>query len=60
MTARHCDECKHWQKDGRQVLTSMVCTKGHKPRFYVPRSDPRDTDWGWKRKCADFAPKETN
>ena len=54
MKTRHCDECRH-KIPG---LTVMQCSKGHKPRFHVPSSDPRDTDWGWKRKCKDFEPKE--
>ncbi len=51
MKANHCDECKHalfcpntWALD---------CQKGHKPRFYAPRS-PVDTNYGYKRVCLDF------
>lgn len=55
MKTRHCDECKH-----QKVLfvDEMKCTKGHKPRFYQSRQ-PMSTDWGYKRKCEDFAQKET-
>ena len=54
MKTRHCDECRH------QVpfLIAMKCANGHRPRFYAPNSDPSDTEWGYKRKCADFEPKE--
>ncbi len=30
-----------------------TCMKGHKPRFYTPRS-PIDQDYGWKRVCDDY------
>jgi len=52
MKTRHCDECKFC--DFRK-MGEMTCGKGHKPRFYMPRDKyPYLTDWGWKRKCADY------
>jgi len=49
MKTHHCDECAHHNF----LRDEPVCSKGHKPRFYVPRSY-LDRDAGWKRKCADF------
>ncbi len=49
MKTHHCDECAHHNF----LRDEPVCSKGHKPRFYVPRSS-LDRDAGWKRKCADF------
>ena len=63
MKSRHCDDCANGSYP--PALYSVFarirlnCAKGHKPRFHVPSSDPRDTDWGYKRKCADFAPRKT-
>ena len=52
MKTRHCDECKHCDM---RPLAGMVCEKGHKPRFYMPRdSYPYSNGWGWKRKCFDY------
>ena len=65
MKTRHCDECAHFTNHINTGFAYHIninvspCDKGHKPRFHVPSLDPRDTDWGYKRKCADFAPKET-
>lgn len=53
MKTRHCDECKH----PIPGLIVMQCAKGHKPRFYKPNTYV-DNTWGYKRKCADFEPKE--
>jgi len=48
---RHCEKCKHmrWVDPGFE----LECKIGHRTRFHTPKS-PRDTDWGWKRKCSDF------
>lgn len=50
--AKECAECAHrrWIGD-----SGLECTKGHKPRFYAPNGNPHFCDWGWKRRCADFA-----
>lgn len=34
----------------------LICTKGHKPRFYLPKGTyPRyENDWGYKRRCNDY------
>lgn len=65
---RNCDECKFRtgnyiggklflediQKEGIRPY-DKICTKGHRPRFYMPKLDnPYDTDWGWKRNCEDY------
>ena len=48
MKAKHCDECKHMQADesrmvcpGIWVADVIRCAKGHKPRFYMPRTTTR-------------------
>ena len=56
MKTRHCDECKHFKYHIN--INVLPCNKGHKPRFHSPSLDPRNTDWGFKRKCEDFSPKE--
>ncbi len=56
MTARHCDGCTHCYMV--QIL-GMTCEKGHKPRFYMPKH-PNCNEWGWKRKCSDYKPKEND
>jgi len=57
MKTRYCADCEHADMRG-DLKNPLVCTKGHKPRFYMPRGDPfypyPDRTWGWKRKCADF------
>lgn len=57
-TAKHCDKCTHFRAydatpDG--APPQELCAKGHRPRFYVPTT-PVDPDWGYKRRCQDFAP----
>ena len=54
-TANWCDECKHHINN--EYSTWDVCDLGHKPRFYKPQSMRQaiNGDWGWKRKCEDFA-----
>lgn len=60
---RHCDECKHWHayeiKNGWLAKGQVECEKAHELRYFKPRG-PMDTDYGWKRKCADFAPSNSN
>jgi hypothetical protein len=34
-----------------------ACAMHHKPKFYQPRY-PGDFYWGWKRRCADYEPRE--
>lgn len=50
---RHCDECGHYTMH-RIDDTRTPCSLGHKPRFYMPGSNPHDPGWGWKRRCEDF------
>ena len=49
--AEYCDACEHRRWHGIKVLE---CAKGHKPRFYAPTGNPYFSDWGWKRRCADY------
>lgn len=51
--AHYCDECiyHHFPK-GDLSRNYLECKKGHKPRFYNPRT--MDGDFGWKRRCDDF------
>ena len=35
----------------------FACMAAHRPRFYKPRHEG-DFDWGWRRCCEDFKPKE--
>ena len=50
---RHCDECRFWHYD--EAYKQVECEKAHAIRFYKPRG-PLDTNYGWKRKCAEFVP----
>jgi hypothetical protein len=52
MKAKQCDECNLWER----LPCEFRCNAGHKPRFYLPKS-PIDSDFGWKRVCADFSKK---
>ena len=52
---RRCDECLFFYYVKGTNWT--VCLKGHKPRFYMPRSD-YDYTCGYKRRCADFQPAD--
>ena len=50
---RYCEWCQHHAFIGD--TNQLVCAKGHKPRFYKPRTtSPMDSDWGWKRRCEDY------
>lgn len=58
MKSSHCDECKHatvkwYEYKGPPAFDVLTCAKKHKPRHYMPRN-AMDTDYGWKRVCADF------
>ncbi len=60
MKARQCEECAHhtlkWYRyRGGEQFDVLKCGKGHKPRFYLPRS-PLDFNFGWKKVCGDFMP----
>jgi hypothetical protein len=55
MKAKDCLECAHLYRLFKADI-NVYCAKGHKPRFYHPRNE-LDQDWGWKRRCDDFAPK---
>ena len=53
---QHCEECAFRQWVGS---SGLKCLKGHKPRFYMPRTEDSAgyigmNDCGWKRRCADF------
>lgn len=56
---RYCDLCAHCTYDVVPIEGTdyskdiMICTKGHKPRFYQPK-DPMSSDYGYKRKCEDY------
>jgi hypothetical protein len=54
--ARNCADCDHFRFVGT-LQDACECSKGHRPRFYNPRS-PNDPDWGWKRRCDDFKQKQ--
>ena len=46
-----CSECKYRSYQG----DNLHCIKGHKPRFFMPKS-PLDRNYGWKRVgCVDYA-----
>jgi len=47
--AKCCDECQHYTR------TMPPCSKGHAPRFYLPRYVNDGCGWGFKRRCQDFA-----
>lgn len=53
--AKHCDECVHFT---RYETPGTVCGLGHRPVFVKPKPDPRNLDWGWKRRCENFKPKD--
>lgn len=60
---QYCDECEHFLDN--EVMMSrgsfnVVCGRGYKPKFYKPnlkRTGLPGTNWGWKRRCADFSPR---
>jgi len=51
--SRHCDQCAFHRWD-QSKLNRLICLKGHRPRFYLPASDPSCNNWGYKRRCEDF------
>jgi hypothetical protein len=53
MKASHCDECHHGIYRGGATI---ICEKGHRPRFYRPTLLHAD-NWGWMRVCADYEEK---
>jgi len=59
MKTRLCEECQFadYSGDLSDLSDLMVCGKGHRPRFYLPKGEyPHySDDWGWKRKCADYS-----
>ena len=64
---RYCDECAHADFDfianPKIDNSKFTCAKGHKPRFYKPRTGKDgylEFDWGYKRRCLDFEPVEEN
>lgn len=54
---RSCDECQHFDPSWAATAVKRVCLLKHKPMFYKPKDDPRDVNWGFKRRCADFQVK---
>ena len=50
---KHCCECKN---AGLPPHGDLVCAKGHKPKFYAPKTitQAQRGDFGWKRNCDDF------
>lgn len=59
MKAKNCDECQFFNVELTYPF-NVVCSKGHKPRFYKPAtlSDAHRGDWGFKRRCNDFKVKQ--
>lgn len=55
--ANRCEDCIHFSTDliAGSCETDVLCEKGHRPRFYMPRNhNPYDDLAGWKRRCNDF------
>ena len=50
--AKQCDQCKFFTTEPNQHL----CRAANFPRFYKP--SVHCADWGWKRVCEDFKPKD--
>lgn len=52
--AKNCDECQHSYT--RDWDLRLYCNKGHKPRYYAPKtiSEALRANFGWKRTCEDF------
>ena len=57
--AKHCDECRYFLHCCATLRGNPPppCLKGHRPRFYSIKS-VTSNDWGYKRKCDDFAEKQ--
>lgn len=55
MKTQYCDECSHarYSYDQHGFGGEFWCSKGHKPRFYMPKGY-MDYDHGYKRRCVDF------
>lgn len=49
---RHCDECQRWTCTA-DIDAKPTCSKGHAPRFYMPRW-ATDDGCGFKRRCTEF------
>jgi hypothetical protein len=68
--AADCCDCKHWREGDTDSYSLsacaftpfridpsgyfFACVRGHRPRFYKPLYEG-DYDYGWKRRCEDFA-----
>lgn len=54
-SAKNCDECesRKYEYHGKKRGEVFVCKKGHKPRFYMPKS-ALDSDFGYRRICTDY------
>lgn len=59
---RYCDQCAWGRWESAGMITNpepywlgykLVCDKGHKPRYYQPKS-PVDDNWGYKLRCYDY------
>lgn len=57
--AAQCEECLHFDHKRIDAGQRSPCTKGHKPRFYLPPTMMRAIylDYGWRRRCEDFEQK---
>lgn len=58
LPVRNCDECKYFDDgevddSGNNFIRKPSCTKGFRPRFFVPRS-PVDINFGFKSRCPAF------
>lgn len=54
--AAQCDECKHFNPRGLEEGNRVVCRKGHKPRFYLPKTMMQAIylEYGYRRRCEDY------
>jgi len=58
--AVYCDECKYYDPRGLEEGERVVCRKGHKPRFYLPKTTMHSIMgvYGYRRRCEDFKQEE--
>lgn len=56
---RNCEECRFFYVSEETYLPT--CSRGHKPRHYQPKDHQSVIlgNYGYKRKCADYQPKES-
>jgi hypothetical protein len=60
--AVYCDECMHYDPRGLEDGNRIVCKKGHKPRFYLPKTTMQSITgiYGYRRRCEDFEGEKSN